>query len=246
MRFYPDSEWRSEALLPQARAAGWVAPRAALPFQRLSSKGISGIQMKTVSAASFRALPSLSPQSPDDCYVVDFGAIIQGGLEVTFLHGQAGRQVSVYAGEVLHADGSVKWWEDFLNDTDYRAVWTLRDGRQTITPHEYKEARYWQLCGAAEAPTHALVRGWRVWYPMGADSDEVGQVVPAVPVEFDPAVFTSVLTSSDQLNSVWTLCRYTLRVAALDVNTGTVGTHTRKPRSKLACTSAVGYACWSR
>ena len=71
------------------------------------------------------------------CYVVDFGGIIQGGLNVTFATGHAGQQVTVFAGETLYADGSVKWWEDNLNDTEYRDVWTLREGRQTITSHEY-------------------------------------------------------------------------------------------------------------
>ena len=37
--------------------------------------------------------------------------------------------------------------------------------------------------------------------------------VPAVPSEWDPEVFTSITTSSENLNSVWELCRYTLRVA---------------------------------
>ena len=56
---------------------------------------------------------------------------------------------------------------------------------------------------------------------MGAaeSSQYTHEAVPAVPVEWDPAVFTSVTTSSANLNSVWELCRYTLRVAALDVNT---------------------------
>ena len=132
MRHYPDYAWRSAAALPppSSGAAGWVAPHIAPPFTRLSSKGIPGIRMETVAAASFRALQ----QRGEGCYVVDFGAIIQGGLDVTFLHGEAGQCVGVFAGEVLYADGSVKWWEDDLNDTEYRAVWTLRDGEQRIVP----------------------------------------------------------------------------------------------------------------
>ena len=232
MRFYPDSQWRSDSRLSRS---GWVAPRTAPPFQRLSSKGIAGIRMETVSAASFRRI------SPD-CYVIDFGAIIQGGLCVTFVRGQAGQRVTVFAGEVLYADGSVKWWEDFLNDTNYRAVWTLRNGKQTIMPHEFKEARYWQICGAPEPPTHANLRGWRVWYPMGtADEQKVGQVVPAVPEMYDPAVFTFVKTSDENLNSVWGLCRYTLRVAALDVNTDS-NTRQRDPCNWDSHLQALGQA----
>jgi hypothetical protein len=229
MRFYP-SGWRSteyqyqyqhqhynesepseeisdaeDAAKDAAAATSWVLPRTTLPFVCMASKGIAGIRLDTVSAASFHMLPLDHTVPPDassnrssfaanakavafdtplrgpqelpptsaaasttttTCYVVDFGGIIQGGLNVTFAAGQAGQQVTVYAGETLYADGSVKWWEDNLNDTEYRDVWTLREGRQTITSHEYKEARYWQVCNAPEPPTHALVGGWRVWFPM--------------------------------------------------------------------------------
>jgi hypothetical protein len=133
------------------------------------------------------------------------GAVIQGGLNVTFAEGRAGQKVSVFAGETLHPDGTVKWQEDNLNDTEYHDVWTLRDGRQTVVSHEYKEARYWQICNAPEPPTHALVRGWRVWFPMGADEERgyTHTAVPAVPTDWNPNVFTSVQTSSASLNSVW-------------------------------------------
>ena len=192
--------------------------------------------MEYVAAASFRALAST------DCFVVDFGAIIQGGIVATFARGKAGQQVTVFAGEVLYSDGSVKWWEDFLNDTEYRAVYTLREGEQTIESHEFKEARYWQVCGAPELPTHAKVRGWRVWFPMGTDATAVSNALPpAVPDEWDPAVFTSVRTSNASLNSVWELCRYTLRVGALDVNTDS-NTRQRDPCNWDSHLQALGQA----
>lgn len=64
------------------------------------------------------------------------------GINATFIAGKDGQQVTVFAGETLRPDGTVKWWEDNLNDTEYRDIWTLREGRQTIVPHEYKEARH--------------------------------------------------------------------------------------------------------
>ena len=174
----------------------------------MARKGIAGIRLDTVAAASFRLLP---PSASGSCYVVDFGAIIQGGINATFANGKDGQQVTVFAGETLNLDGTVKWWEDNLNDTNYRDVWTLRDGQQTITSHEYKEARYWQVCNAPEPPTQALICGWRVWFPLGAVESRqyTHAAVPAVPEAWDPAVFTSVTTSSPKLNSVWELCRYT-------------------------------------
>ena len=216
MRFYP-SGWRSaEYAMNDGAGAGaggavdsWAPPRAVAPFARLASKGIAGVRLDTVAAAAFRALPPGSG-SGSSCYVVDFGGIMQGGLNATFAGGRAGQQVTVYAGETLHPDGTVKWREDNLNDTAYRDVWTLRTGQQTITSHEYKEARYWQVCNAPEPPTHALIGGWRVWFPMGqaeARRYTTHGAAPAVPVAWDPAVFTSVTTPSRNLNSVWELCR---------------------------------------
>ena len=63
----------------------WVLPRIAPPFARMASKGIAGIRLDTVAAASFRMLPrsadngDSSSSSSTSCYVVDFGGIIQGG-----------------------------------------------------------------------------------------------------------------------------------------------------------------------
>jgi alpha-L-rhamnosidase len=258
MRHYPHG-WRSSGYAPSSASAAaphakkWIAPRVTQPFSRMSSKDIPGIRMVTVAAASLRELPP-SPSSSSStaagggdgsCYVVDFGAIIQGGLDLTIVHGKAGQLVTVFAGEVLYKDGTVKWWEDNLNDTEFRAVWTLSEGRQTITAHEYKEARYWQVCGAGEPPTHDHVRGWRVWFPMGAAESTpdptAGAVHSAVPTAFDPAVYSFVDSSSAQLNSVWELCRYTLRVAALDVNTDS-NTRQRDPCNWDSHLQALGQA----
>lgn len=71
-----------------AGSGKWVAPSVTAPFARMASKGIPGIRMDTVSAASFRALP---PSLAGGCYVVDFGAIIQGGLNFTVEHGGSSR-----------------------------------------------------------------------------------------------------------------------------------------------------------
>ena len=250
MRHYPHG-WRSPeytvgtASKADPRSAQWITPTVTRPFGRMSSKGIPSIRMVTVAAASLRVLPHSSSSPPSGgCYVVDFGAIIQGGLNLTIVHGKAGQQVTVFAGEVLYDDGTVKWWEDNLNDTEFRSVWTLAQGRQTIMAHEYKEARYWQVCGTGEVPTHENVRGWRVWFPMGlaeAVPTVTGEVEPAVPSAFDPQVYTSVSSSSEELNSVWELCRYTLRVVALDVNTDS-NTRQRDPCNWDSHLQALGQA----
>lgn len=122
MRIYP-SGWRSAGYSGGTAATGWELPGTTQPFRRMASKGIAGIRLDTVAAAAFRTLPHSVDGS---CYVVDFGAIIQGGLNATFVAGVDGERVTVYAGETLYPDGTVKWWEDDLNDTEYRDVQCLR------------------------------------------------------------------------------------------------------------------------
>ena len=124
MRFYPHG-WRSIAYTPTPGSngmgvgvGGWVLPRTAPPFGRMDAKGIAGIRLDTVAAATFHILPRSPSSAAGSCYVVDFGAIIQGGINATFAAGRDGQQVTVYAGETLHPDGTVKWWEDNLNDTE--------------------------------------------------------------------------------------------------------------------------------
>ena len=138
MRFYPNG-WRSVEFGDETVTNGWELPETTPPFRRMVSKGIAGIRLDTIAAAAFYPLPRSVYGS---CYVVDFGAIIQGGLNATVVAGVDGERVTVFAGETLHPDGTVKWCEDNLNDTEYHDVWTLRTGRQTIVSHEFKEARY--------------------------------------------------------------------------------------------------------
>ena len=90
--------------------------------------------------------------------------------------------------------------------------WTLVAGEQTVVSHEYIVARFWQVVGAPEPPSSETVRGWKVWYPMNSpqnadapDDSHTGQ--------------TMISSSSEELDAVWELCRFTGRTGAMDVNT---------------------------
>lgn len=80
--------------------------------------------------------------------------------------------------------------------------WTLATGEQTVVSHEYIVARFWQVIGAPDPPSPESVRGWKVWYPMDSpqqgdarDDSHTGQ--------------TMITSSSEQLDAVWELCRFT-------------------------------------
>jgi hypothetical protein len=53
----------------------WESATVTAPFGRIASKGAAGIRLDTVAAAGFHSLPH---SAAGDCYVVDFGGIIQG------------------------------------------------------------------------------------------------------------------------------------------------------------------------
>ena len=85
----------------------------------------------------------------------------------------------------------------------------------SITEHEYKEARYWQVCGAPEPPSHDYVRGWRVWFPMETNPDSnTAEGSSAVPAVWDPGSFTTI--SSYNLAGVNSRAYDSIRIYTID------------------------------
>ena len=68
-------------------------------------------------------------------YLVDFGRELQGGLNVTFQDGVAGARVAVGLSEELLEDGGLK--VPMRTGNNFTDVWTLSDGAQSVSQHEY-------------------------------------------------------------------------------------------------------------
>lgn len=150
------------------------------------------------------------------CYVVDMGTIIQGGINITFNNGVAGHRVSVIASELLigmngfnSPTGAVQ--PNGTDESVHYDQWTLAAGKQTIVSHEYIVSRFWQVMNSPEPPSAAAIQGWKVWYPMNSPEGDARND--------SHAGQTMIHSSSEELNSVWELTRFTGRTGAMDVNT---------------------------
>ena len=210
---YPHG-WRRNAA-----GAGWsaAAPRATPAFaDGAYARQALPVALRDVEAASFTTLPG-APHH----YVIDFGRELQGGPNITFSRraaaAAAGRVVTVRLGEQLLPNGTVRYRA--LSKNVWESHWTLgdsSDGRaQSFVTHEYSEFRYVEVIGAPEPPTKARVRGWAVRYPFDGDLNEGGDDAGGPPLP----TATAFASSSEALDTVWELVRWTVEAAAIDLNT---------------------------
>ena len=156
-------------------------------------------------------------------YVVDFGQEIQGGV-VLSMTGTAGHRVKIAAGELMgeandefNRRTNVTAYDQWLGTTDYvgqtwgyEFTWTMRDGSQSITQHNYQNFRYLELTFLdGPRPSDLSVGAWSVAYEWVQ-----GQ-----------SAFSS---SNATLDRVWKLCADTLRYVVLDTYTDS-NTRERRP-----------------
>ena len=107
---------------------------------------------------SSRAAISVS-QHKDGSYVVDLGAEIVGSLRLT-IDSPSEAVLTVYYGEQLNADGSVK--HAMLTKNDYTETWTLTKGKQTIETVDLLTYRYMQIKDSPVPITRDMVCGIEV------------------------------------------------------------------------------------
>ena len=140
--------------------------------------------------------------------IADFGQEFQGGLVLDIPNGVAGQRVRIRGGELLgiHLPGKSESLPSgsgsaVSNTWGYEFVWTMRDGPQVLTQHNYMTFRYASFTFMDAPPPRGLnVSAWGVayeWDPTDSDFD----------------------SSNATLNRVWALCENTLRF-------GVVGTYT--------------------
>jgi hypothetical protein len=111
---------------------------------------------------------------------------------------------------------------------NYREVWTLRAGDNSFDfGQEYKEFRWCELVMVPVTVTLADVGAWVVRYPIGdaglasnaaaaaaaAAARDKGQRV------HPQSLLTTFSSSSQDLNAVYELGRYTIVATSLDINT---------------------------
>ena len=177
-------------------------------------------------------------------YLVDMGREIQGGISVTFRNGSAGTTVDVGYGEELHDDqidpptprgSTLPGCKNCtvrccpMRTTNvFHSIWTLRNGLQTSSEHEYKEFRFAELVlsDSAVKLQPPDVEGWMVRYPLS--SEDLALPVLSSRRDTDKTAYHKLRPTRDlatwsssnaHLDRVWELCVYTLIGATLDTST---------------------------
>jgi hypothetical protein len=195
MREYPAAHWRTleetpsefESVQLQERPAfaDGMAVKRALPVM-LRSISPSRFIVREVGAVrgggSGRA--GGTPCASDHHYIIDFGRVFQGGIDITFNRGMDGQSVVVRFAEHMFRNGSLEsvvYHQPTGPKTKivnrWVETWTLADGQQVISTHEYTELRYVEIVGAPEPPKMENVRAWQVYYPFSSEpASRVGTV----------------------------------------------------------------------
>ena len=151
-------------------------------------------------------------------YAVDFKQEFEGGLILQTTQGTAGHRVKISLGELMGEaarhfematnqptvadDVTQTWGADF--------VWTLREGEQTITQHNYVNFRYAELVFLDGPPPPGLsVRAWGAAYEWTEGE-------------------SGFASSNPILDHVWRLCANTLRYGVMGTYTDS-NTRERRP-----------------
>lgn len=153
---------------------GWVPAE-----ERSAIDGLQAAPMAKVEQ-QLRAPVTISDLA-DGSQVVDFGRTWMGGIAWDLADGTAGTEVQVRFGQVLNADGSVKWQTSAGNT--YRDTITLRDGAQHLETWGMRTFRYVQVTGSPEPVTAESLKAVALVYPFdeeasafASSSDNLGQV----------------------------------------------------------------------
>jgi hypothetical protein len=155
----------------------------------------------------------------NNCYIMDFGLEMQGGINLTISSAKAGHVVTVLLSEELRTDGTPLVPMYTRNNFTFR--WTLREGAQSVAAHEYVEFRYGMVVNAPEPMSTENVGAWVVRYPHSDIAEDNYGDVPALPLSSPlrrPVALATFVSDSAGLNAVWGLVRHTIVATSLDVN----------------------------
>ena len=218
MRKYPTG-WQKAGFVEDA---SWQPADVAAPFVLpLRNKPSRPISVWTRQAAKVTAHAGTAEAPCNNCYIMDFGLEMQGGVNLTFSADTiAGHVVTVLLSEELRADGTPL--VPMLTRNNFTYVWTLRQGAQSVSAHEYVEFRYAIVLNAPEPLTPAAAGAWVVRYPHSDEEQDSYGDAPALPLRSPlrrPAALAAFSSDSVDLNAVWGLVRHTIVATTLDVNT---------------------------
>ncbi|MEH3120577.1 MAG: family 78 glycoside hydrolase catalytic domain [Sphingomonas phyllosphaerae] len=172
---------------PGFDARGWSTPAAATLGMTLQPERVDPVVETLVTPAMTRLGPGR--------WLFDMGREIVGGVRLS-ITGTAGQTVELRLGEERGADGGAR--HKLRASQEYREVWTLRDGAQSLQHWGYRAFRWVEVLADPALDLTGAVTGRRL----------------ALPWHDDESAFTS---ASADLDRVWTMCRYSIEALRLDL-----------------------------
>ncbi|MEH3104988.1 MAG: family 78 glycoside hydrolase catalytic domain [Sphingomonas phyllosphaerae] len=168
-------------------ARGWAAPASATLGLALQPERVDPVVETSVKPLARRLAPGR--------WLFDMQREIVGGVRLSIV-GTAGQTVELRLGEERGEDGGARY--KLRASQQYREVWTLRDGPQSLQHWGYRAFRWVEVLTDPALDLTDAVTGCRL----------------ALPWRDDDAAFTS---SDADLDRVWAMCRYSIEALRLDL-----------------------------
>ncbi len=156
----------------------------------------------------------------DGTWFIDLGKEIIGGLKVN-LTSPKEQQVTVYAGEQLNDDGTVR--HKLAAGPDYTDHWTLKEGEQSFETITMKNFRYVEIVGFEGTIEEDDIMGW------------------AMHQEFDEED-SDFVSSNDLLNREYDMSKYTMKMTNQDLYTDSQARERKAYEGDLLVNSNTSYA----
>jgi len=172
----------------------WSAPRVQSPIDNLTgypAENLTQIEVKP------RKVTSLGKGH----FLLDYGTTVVGGMTLTLDNRQSiANDVTIKTGEILAADGAVKWQTAALiNNLD---KWQLKPGKQTLEHFGFRVFRYAEISGLPDALT----------------ASQLGEMLTTqalrYPFDDGAATFSS---SNKTLNDIWAFSKASIKVLNHDL-----------------------------
>jgi hypothetical protein len=196
-----------------AAGSGWSAAAVAKPFvlplRNRPARPVAVYERTPLSVTPW------TNESCKQCYLIDFGRELQGGVNLTFdctaPSCSAGHAVTLLLSEELMPDG--KPLVPMHTGNNFTSVWSLKAGTQEgVMQHEYDEFRYALVMNAPHAMTVTNAKGWVLRGLTSDDpADQYGDTPTLAPsAHRRPTAVATFSSESVPLNQVWELVRHTL------------------------------------
>ncbi|MCI8292663.1 MAG: family 78 glycoside hydrolase catalytic domain [Hespellia sp.] len=183
-KVYPHGWLKAEYSL-----TGWNTPSAV--------NGCTSYQLEPYPSDNinrYSVTPASVKQLSGNRYIVDFGREMIGSLSLN-VNCNKEQKISVYYGETLNDDGSVRY--QMATGNKYAETWTLKPGSQELSGVNMKTFRYVQISNCPVALTTNHIRGLQVRQEFSEDGADFSSANPVLNDAYDLAKYTIQTTNQN-------------------------------------------------